>query len=571
MSPPPKKPKFEAHIETIKFADGTVVGLAPDAILVVIGPNNSGKSTTLLEIRNAMAGETAKLVIIEEVETRRVTTLKEILAQLAPFDDGNRYVNMPGHGFPLSVVEQWWAYDTKSSMGAFFAEYLISNLSTRARLLDCDPADGFDARAPFSAVHPFQHMFANDEVEQKVSASFRKAFKKDLVVHRTAGQKIPVHVGQRPIPEAGEDRLSRSYVDRIESMDKLELQGDGVRSLASVVGRVVTDERPIQMIDEPEAFLHPPQARVLAEIVAEEGKERQTIIATHSSDVIKGLLKGASDRVSVVRLRRTAVGARASSLSNNAISALWSDPVLRFSNVMDGLFHDGVIVAEAEADCRFYEAMALASIEADGQLDVHYAYSGGKDKVASIVRALRAADVPVASILDFDVLNNEKPLRNIIEALGGNWSDFEEGWTEIKAAVEDRAAFLGGGKFRADLEAVLRTIAKDEAVPKDALKKIRSLTRNASPWDHIKDGGLYALPKGPATVAAENLLNDLAALGLFVAPFGEMEGFYRNVQPKGIAWVEEVVKLDLATDAKLHDARSFVGGVYQFLSRTASA
>ncbi len=564
-----QKPLFDAHIQRLIFADGTAVSLKGDSILAVIGPNNSGKSTTLSEIYGLIYGNDVRPVVLKEIEVRREMSLDEVKSLIKPYAQLNGNVGMPGFSFHMSHIDEWWGTNNATPMGPLFARYLISVLDTRTRLSDCDPAPTFDARTPFAAEHPFQRMYADDALEARVSDAFRRAFKRDMVVHRLAGGTIPVHVGERPIPHEDEDRMSRSYVDRIESLDRLESQGDGVRSLASVVGRAITENRPIQLIDEPEAFLHPPQARVAAEIISEEGSGRQTLIATHSSDVLKGLMNGAGKRVSVIRLRRSPSGARVSHLENEAITALWSDPVLRFSSIMDGLFHDGVIIAEAEADCRFYEAMLSAAVGPDERLDIHYAYSGGKAKVPSIVSALRAVDVPVAAVVDFDVLNNEQPLRKIIEALGGQWADYQWRWSEVKQAVEINSAFIGGARFRAEVNAVLSAIDGKSAVSRDALKQIRELTKNASPWDHIKDGGLQAMPKGQPTVTAKGLLVDLAKLGLFIAPNGEMEGFYRDVQPKGIRWVEEVVSRDILKKPELGAARAFVTDINRFLSEAA--
>ena len=132
---------------------------------------------------------------------------------------------------------------------------------------------------------------------------FRRAFKEDLIVHRAAGQTVSAYVGSRPSLELGEDRISRTYLDRIERLQRLEMQGDGMKAFASLIGRVQTEGRPIQLIDEPEAFLHPPQARLVSQIIATESSG-QIFIATHSTDVLQGIIQEHSPRVSVVRLSR---------------------------------------------------------------------------------------------------------------------------------------------------------------------------------------------------------------------------------------------------------------------------
>ncbi|MDR6819573.1 ABC-type cobalamin/Fe3+-siderophores transport system ATPase subunit [Neorhizobium sp. 2083] len=557
----------DGRLEQITFKSGLEVGLSDNAILAIIGPNNSGKSTALAEIRTLVAGQPPSTKLVSSTKLQRRSSQADIRSNLMPLADQDGHIQIPGFGFHIGGVFEW---DSTNGIGTFLASLLFSELTTRTRLVDCDPPQSFDARQKRHAQHPFQRMFADDRLEQLVSNVFKRAFKMDLVIHRVAGNIIPAYVGERPKPEHGEDRQSRTYIDRIEALEKLEQQGDGMRSFASVIGRVITENRPIRLIDEPEAFLHPPQAKILAETIAANGADAQTIIATHSSDILQGLLGDNKDRVSVVRLKRTPTGSTASLLTTQNISKFWNDPILRFSRVLDGLFSDGVILAEAEPDCRFYESLAEKALPTSDRIDVHYSYSGGKDRIPVLVSALTAVDVPVVSILDFDVLNNDQPLKRIIESHNGSWADYEADWLTIKEAVERKDAFLGATQFNEELGKLLKGLPKDGAVPKDALTRIRKLARNASPWDNVKDAGVGIVPKGPATIAVHRLLDNLSRIGIFIAPNGEMEGFCRTIEPKGIRWVEEVIKKDLASDPELDAARKFIAKVLAYLSTLAA-
>jgi hypothetical protein len=311
--------------------------------------------------------------------------------------------------------------------------------------------------------------------------------------------------------------------------------------------------------------LHPPQARLVAESVAAHGGGRQTIIATHSSDIVQGLLSDHAPRVSVIRLTRHAGAASAFYLPSEKVATLWRDPILRFSNVLDGLFHDGVIVTEADADCRFYEAVANVAVPSLQRPDIHYTYSGGKDRLPTVIAALVGVKVPVATIVDFDVLNNDQPLRRIFEAHGGKWSAIEADWKAVKNAVEAKEAFLGGDQFRREMDDLLKVIPAGEAVPKMVLSKVKNLAKRASPWDNIKSSGLSSIGTGTPTVTAKRLLGALRAHGVFVAPQGEMEGFCRSIGGHGPRWVEEALKRDLAVDPELDAARLFVGDIIAYL------
>src|SRR5258708_730285 len=54
------------------------------------------------------------------------------------------------------------------------------------------------------------------------------------------------------------------------------------------------------------------------------------------------------------------------------------------------------------------------------QPDVMFLQTGGKQRIAGVVAALRAASVPVRVIADFDVLNDTELLVNICERLGAS-------------------------------------------------------------------------------------------------------------------------------------------------------
>lgn len=561
------KPNIEAYIRSIQFSDKININLQNDSILVLVGPNNSGKSASLNYITSKLIDDPSRpspACPIQEFKLDRISTLEEVRNAITPFATSDSGYNIGGFQFQPVILNHWWNSST-NSIGNALTGLIVSDLTTRARLGDCEPANSFDARIPQSATHPFQRMWRDRNFEFQTSDIVRRAFKADLVLHRFNNKTIPVYIGERPKLSRGEERGDYSYSQKVESLDRLELQGDGLRSFVSIISRVITEQRPIQLIDEPEAFLHPPQARLVAESIVCHSKGRQTLIATHSNEILQGLLAAASERVSVVRLSRNNGVSSASYLESNQISSLWKDPILRFSNALDGLFHDGVIVCEADADCRFYESVAEISLDAESRPDIHYTYSGGKDRLATVVSALSSLNVPVATIVDFDVLNNEQPLRKIVTAHGADWLTFLTDWQSVKSAVEERTAFIGGDRFKKDIQNELKKLVAKESVPRGVLESIRKLTRQASAWDQVKQTGLEAVPHGNAHQAANRLLENLRKIGIFIVPKGEMEGFNRNLTVKGARWVEAVLATELTTDPQYESAREFMRQVIVYL------
>jgi len=141
-------------------------------------------------------------------------------------------------------------------------------------------------------------------LEKKINEYFKKAFNLDLIVNRFSGSIIHLHVGIKPILESTDTIFSSEYQSKIRKLPLLTHQGDGMRSFTSVLLEIFTQNNSVIFIDEPEAFLHPPQARLLGRLIAKELNDRQIVISTHSSDFIKGLLESNKEEIKVIRIQR---------------------------------------------------------------------------------------------------------------------------------------------------------------------------------------------------------------------------------------------------------------------------
>ncbi|MEI5664844.1 AAA family ATPase [Bosea sp. CCNWLW174] len=549
--------QLEVGIGSISFVDGSKVSLPKSGVLAIIGPNNTGKSSCLRDLFRRLRGNPGERSPVSSIQVDWHQADHEIDAIFSEYKQPDGSIDFNFHEVTYGTIKRLREVNG-ASLGPGLAAHIVTYLVPEGRQAECSPPPTFDARAQTSPGHPFQKMFRDPALERRVSDAFKEAFKQELVVHRANSKTIPVYVGDRPQRQPSEEFNSLAYLDRVEALAPLESQGDGIRAYASIVSRTITENSAIILIDEPEAFLHPPQAKLLGKHIAPADRAMQTIVATHSTDVLQGLLSARFGTTDVVRLARSNNKITVRHLPADRVAALWRDPILRFSKCLDGLFHDGVVICEAEADCRFYEALVDNSIPATDRPDVHYTYSGGKDRLPVVIAALAGLGVPVSTIVDCDVLNNEQPLRRIVEASGGAWTDYAADWVLVKDAVEQRGVHLTAPAFARELRNVADQLPLSGAVAREILARIKKMTRNASPWDTVKDGGVANVPKGEPTLAAERLLAALAHIGVFVVPCGEMEGFFRNTTAHGNRWVEEVLQMDLAIDPKLSAARSFV-------------
>ena len=418
--------------------------------------------------------------------------------------------------------------------------------------------------------HPIHFLQRDDALELDLSEKFRTAFGEDLIVHRNAGGTVPLHVGQRPAVAPGEDRVSLSYIERLEQLPQLHTQGDGMRSFAGVLLATSVGREAMLLIDEPEAFLHPPQARLLgAMLVKGRRPSTQLFIATHSTDVLRGVLDANSPDVKLVRLRRLGNRTVVRLLDNARVQELWSDPLLRYSNILDGLFHDGVVVCEADSDCRFYaavlEAAQISETSGYKRPDLLFTHCGGKARLPLVIRSLRAVDVPVAAVADFDVLSEEQPLRGIIEALGADWSTFEADWRSVKAAVDAKRPDLSTADVKREFEKVVNRVTS-AVLPEAARIELQGIVRRSTAWSNAKVVGKAFVPSGDPSKACERLLSSLRQIGLHVVEVGELEGFAKTESGHGPKWVNAVLARSLATDLELASARQFALGIARQVS-----
>jgi AAA domain, putative AbiEii toxin, Type IV TA system len=239
------------------------------------------------------------------------------------------------------------------------------------------------------------------------------------------GAGLQLHLGVPSEPETVPPP-SRAYLDAVLSLPLLQEQGDGVRSFVGLLLHSMV-KMPLVLIDEPEAFLHPPHARLLGRVLVERTTaDEQLIIATHSDDVLQGVLEVRDRPIHVIRLTREGDRAIMRTLDPAAIRRLWADPLVRHSQLLDGLFHDAVLVCESDADCRFYAAVFDELIGNDFGPALLVTHVGGKQRLAKAVRAVVQFGLHVGVIADLDMLADSAMLADLVRALGGSWTAFEQ-------------------------------------------------------------------------------------------------------------------------------------------------
>lgn len=534
------------YLESLVVADAEI-SLPEVGVTAIVGGNNVGKSTLLREVNDWLARDPNAPAppdgyVIDQVNVRRSGSEEALDRWL------NRHavlVREPRPGFvrfhspqPLrpDLASYYWKAQTLGPLAPFLVHY--SAALSRGAMVEPVAQRPDIANPP---QHPL-HVLQDDALLlAQVDEVSREVFRRPLTLDRLSGETA-LRVGTPDVVVPTVDAVTIEYREALAKLPRLSVQGDGMRSLLGLLLPVITATYPIVLIDEPEAFLHPPQAYQLGKTLAKIAKQRQTqvLLATHDRNLLAGLLAAETD-VSVVRLDREGDNTSAHQLSASEVKELWTDPVMRYSNVLEGLFHRLVVVAEADPDCRFFAA-AIDALDEDSHLSVSpseilFIPSGGKDGMAKIVAALRAASVRVVACPDLDILDDATKMKKLVEAFGGVWNDFK---SEYGKAVQDLKATrvdVTCGQVLTQITALLEG-RPDLPWTDETKERIKPVTRTRqSEFAKLKRFGVATF-SGQAAIHAENLLTKLDALGICCVREGELERLAPTVGvSKGAAWL----------------------------------
>lgn len=513
------KKRPQVYLSKIIFNDKTELPLEHNSIVVFTGANNSGKSQVLKDIEISMDNSHhTQTIVAKEVECEYYGSIDQECFFKEHFtlnNQGNYQMVSSPVLFNIDNLKKYWS---NHNLCYGLHELFIHRLSTEERLNSSNAL----VRDGNKENHPICKMMKNEKLAQHISDYFHQAFGVDLIVNRNEMTTIPLHIGKSPDKKTYTIDKQDDYYEIISKLPKLQAQGDGMRSFASILLNTFTSDCSVTLIDEPEAFLHPPQARVLGKMLARNNPNgRQLFIATHSEYFLQGLLDADNNNVTVIRINRDESINKMSILKNDRIKELWRKPLLRYSNILSGLFHERVVICESDYDCLFYQAIMNAIYEQNDDIspNILFTHCGGKQRIHEIVKALKAVDVPVIAISDFDLLNSKQILKPLVSAFGVDWDN--------SLAVD------------------MKTIHDSMNAKNDAWKQIKEV------------GKAYFTGNEPA--AYEKVERICKNAGLFIVPVGEMECFDKTVNKKKKDWVYYVLEnYELGNEPKLDSARNFI-------------
>ena len=514
----------------------------PGRINVFVGANNCGKTQLLKDMLGYITGTRTPTIILNELEVPYPKTWDAIeqaydmkifesnqskqLRHIAPTLDSDP--SGPSAPDIITTLSHWLVHDKRAfraATGAGLVTYL--NTDNRLKLAMSQPVQQNLYKR--GAKNVLEALYTSgSSATEIVRECIRKIFGIDIFLN-------PFNLGTLEF-KVGDDfsfvsNNPQEAFKQLSGYPILDTQGDGLRSVLGMISAIVSTKKPVLLLDEPEAFLHPPQALQLGEIISGLVEPSQQIfIATHSADFLRGLLSSTRDAV-IIHLDRVENITEANVLDSATLNQIITDPLLSSSRVLEGMFYKGVVATEADADAVFYQRLFQKIGSAD---EVHFVNAHNKQTLKKIIDPYKKLGINFAMIADADVIRDKREFTDILQVTSDD---------RLKIQIlEEREAIINYFQSQNKYEMLckLRTKTKElveqttileTADPDDiasalfdfrqSLKKLRDESDELS---EFKKNGRAALPDSLKN-NFDTLWNCCANIGLFIVTVGELESW----------------------------------------------
>jgi hypothetical protein len=529
---------------TLKFTEAGDLTLDCSVTTIFVGPNNAGKSLLLRELQATLnaPGFPHDLKLLKDY-TFTWPTPGNLDSTLEKFTAPNN-LGLPPDRIVLRKVDPGGTVDqveltrtvvvdivsqktNKQWFAAHVVRFGVIRLDGRSRFVLTDDQQGGDLLAPPTNV--LSHLFANDAARKKAREIVKDAFGVYLTID-------PTYVGNLRIklstvaPPSDEQSLNQQARDFHRAALHIKDASDGVQAFTGIVAAVLSGEFHTILVDEPEAFLHPPLARKLGRHLTRIAANRggTLMAATHSADFLMGCVE-AGKPVQVVRLEHQNGKSNGRLVDAAKLSQFFRSPLMRSANVIGGLFHDGVVVTESDNDRAFYaEVYHRLAAENEDYPAILFVNAQNKQTMRDIVGPLREFGIPAAAIADIDLVKDGGKVW-------GSWMD---------ACQIPSALHAGLGQNRASIKQAL----------------------NDSGKDMNRDGGIEILGVADKT-AAQHFFDQLDKFGLFAVRRGELESWLPSlgVSGKKTDWTVAMLQALGDDPAKTEYIKPANGDVWDFM------
>lgn len=407
------------------------------AVNLILGSNNTGKSSFLREVLTGL-DQTEILptnqwvngmdITITEVRDQLDSLFPSIFTaasfeKVADFGGGGLLNLYPGLDWNGNVFNEFKNADNDAktiSIGIapqkhsqYYFYKFVTRLKTLSEFCDSRLSGPFETNiAEISGTYSdFIHfLYANELLFKKVSGHIKHVFGFEIVFDDLEQGRKQIRI--KPLTKVNKSTLPKAtYADYWKQNSKLvSAQGDGLKAYLKIIYGLFALDRDVILIDEPEAFLHPPQRRSLGKFISENANQgKQIFIATHDSEFLRGVLTSPVDSLKIIHLRNNS--------GNYSFNVSPADKTIKsqyFNELLlNSYFNKITVLCEAEDDRMIYQYTSERYLP-DITVDVNFVGLNGKSAVIKNLLTLRARDLNAVCILDVDALYSNEIINAII-------------------------------------------------------------------------------------------------------------------------------------------------------------
>jgi hypothetical protein len=485
-----------------------------EGVTIFVGPNNSGKSLVLRELERKFSsdGDTSKLLSGYDVVWPDEAQLEKDLRVLSKDPSNMREDHTPVRRFDYKgnidaahvhnpTLRSQIAQKAIQWMSTQYFKYFVIRLDGRTRFDLTDDKEKGDLLSP--ARNLLVELFKNEPARKTLRDIIYDALKVYFTIDQLHESKLRIRLSPTP-PGPAEQHWSEEARRFHGAATHIRDASDGVQAFVGIVMAVLSGDFRLILLDEPEAFLHPPLARKLGyELTSRLKADSSLMAATHSADFLTGCLQ-ASTKVRVVRLEYSNGKSKGRIADSDVLTQLYRHPLMRSSNVLSALFYDGVVVTESDNDRVFYSEIYHRLAEKEKQYpSVLFLNAQNKTTTRDIIGPLRKLGVPAVALVDVDLLKIK----------GEDWSKM------LSAAQVPDASHTGLGQQRGELN-----------------------KRFADGGLDMHKGGI-ALLEDSDKRAANDFFDSLDQYGLAAVRIGELESWLAHLGVTGASGTEWTINM----------------------------
>jgi hypothetical protein len=567
-------------------------------LILVVGPNSSGKTQFLKDVHASLLGQPRRLVVAQEVKVSKPDSLEALVEGLEAEGYIRRQLNNQGvemikvRTVPLGgsspglqaeidfgSVKNWFnntkdgqTNNHSQSYYALFGAMLSTAMFLANRLTATNQTGNYDYEtAP--PTNDLQALYFDSNAKDELTKAVRDTFGRGIWVDPTRGNILCFRLTDTPDLPSAEDRMRP---DRVTQYRVIDEEGDGLRSFVAICMALALSRRPVCLIDEPETCLHPPQAYALGRIIGQQATKHPstTLVATHSSHVLRGVIQQTRD-VQIVRLTRIAGHFQAHLVDSGLLRKATEKPLVRTEAIFDGLFADGVVLVESDGDRAVYQAV-WETLAQEIQLDLLFVPVNGKGAMADIAGFFKTLQIPVAVIPDLDLIRDNGVIPKLLASL----------------STDETAAATIREECRLVAEAIRRVpptitppevdteIQRIHGLPKVwqnnddevVMRQLRGLSNRIDRMRRLKAGGISTYQREHPAIASqlEAVKEKLWQAGVFIVPVGELESWLSEdfmkdgpSRERKQEWADEAAN-------RIRQRPNEAGPIFQFVKQVAA-